>query len=112
MQWEPVHVAPRQFIEDERPGGIRVQYGAGVVQVLKQPRIRNDSIVEEGLRCSNGRCEAANTVVPLVSVTRLEVRTTDVGKTIIAIVGTSALIVGAIAIKKAFDCWGLLAPTC
>ena len=52
MTWRPIAVSPRQVIEEEQPSSVRVTQPDGILIVLHDPAIRNDSIVgtdEEGV---------------------------------------------------------------
>lgn len=42
--WQPVTVSPRQFVEDEQPGHIRISQGDDEELELRNPRIEGDSL--------------------------------------------------------------------
>jgi hypothetical protein len=49
--WVPTAVSPRQLIEAERPGRIRISRGDGTDLVVRDPSIKNDSIAALSEEC-------------------------------------------------------------
>jgi hypothetical protein len=93
-RWEPITIAPRQFIESAHPKTVRVWYEDGDSRVLRRPVVQNDSIVEVGERCTNGRCEILSRTAPLDGITELEVPNID--NTPFVVVGAATLVFMAI----------------
>ena len=84
--WRPITVSPQQLIEAEQPSSVRVTQPDGVQVVLKDPAIRNDSIVGTDREGFLRHAEADGL--------RLEVKRFSIGKTI-GLVGVAMVSVAA-----------------
>ena len=80
--WQPATVSPRQFIEEEQPGQIRIVQADGERMELRNPRIESDSLtarIFSNLRTGTVR-------IALADITAVEWRRLHVGKTVLAMV--------------------------
>ena len=87
--WTTQEVSPQQVIGEEQPDMVRVTLTDGSQVEVYQPRVSGDTLM--GLR------EGQQVSIPLASVTQLELREGDTGKSIAAagiVVGVGALLVG------------------
>lgn len=84
--WQPAMVAPRDLISEEAPSSVRVTKTGGDVVTIKDPIIRNDSIVsaEVGLG-------TVGIGVATADINALEVRRLNTGRTL-AFVGVAVAI--------------------
>ena len=84
--WRVQPVAPEQLVESQRPSKIRVETTQHEKLVLKQPFVRDDSLM--------GYADGRATRIPLDQIVRVEKKQTDpakVGVLVVAIVGLIAL---------------------
>jgi len=86
--WEVPPVAPAQFVAEEQPSKIRVTTADTHMLVLKNPIVRNDSI----LGGTSGQMKG----VPLGEVRRVETRKIQVDKTVMLAVGIAAAIAATV----------------
>lgn len=93
--WQLTTVSPRQVVEAEQPSSVRITQPDGTQVVLKDPAIRNDSIV--------GTDEAGMVKQAALDDGVLEVRRLSVGKTIGLSIGLAALTAGILALKFLLD---------
>ena len=71
--WQPATVGPRQFIEEEEPGHIRIVQADGERMELRNPRVEADSLtarVSSNLR--TGTVRIALTDISVVEARRLK----------------------------------------
>ena len=86
--WHPTTASPRSLIEDEDPSALRVTQANGLAVTVKDPMIRNDSLV-------SGTSGVTGPVgVPTGDIQSVEVRRFDKGKTVGFVIG---LIAAAVA---------------
>ena len=92
--WQPVQVSPREFIEVEAPGAVRVQDIKGDWKMLTKPSIQGDSILAlETVRREGSRTASMLLRTALTDVTGMETRRVAVGRTIAATILFPPLIV-------------------
>ena len=76
--WQPATVGPRQFIEEERPGQIRIVQTDGEQMELRNPRIEADSLTA---RIST-RLRTGNVRIALSDIDSIEARRFSVARTL------------------------------
>ncbi len=80
--WQPVTASPRQFVEEEQPGHIRISQADDEELELRNPRVEGDSLA--------ARISTYNRTgivrIALADITAVEWRRLQVGKTVWAIV--------------------------
>ena len=89
MSWQTQEITPEQVLAEKQPDKVRVTLTDGSQVEVYQPRVSGDTLM--GLR------EGQQVSIPLASVTQLELREGDTGKSIAAagiVVGVGALLVG------------------
>ena len=98
--WQPSPRSPREVLSAEDPGPVRITTTDGRVVVVDEPRVQDGSIVGLSERCRATRgaelrseCEMRLAIVAsLDEVRSLEVRETDVTRTVVLVgVGGVAL---------------------
>lgn len=99
MTWQPVSVAPADFIRDQRPEQVRVWTDGASVKRLRSPRVMDNAIEGQvyGMRETTDR-------VRVDAITLMEIREFSLGRTI----GTlgffgSALVI--LAVAQAYSEW-------
>jgi hypothetical protein len=80
--WQPATVSPRQFIEEEQPGQIRIVQADGERMELRNPRIESDSLTARIF----SRLRTGTVRIALADITAVESRRLQVGKTVLAMV--------------------------
>ena len=80
--WQPAITGPETLIPAERPASVRVTLSDGVTLTVKDPIMRNDSIVPNG---------AAGTAVAASDIRLFEVQRFSAKKTLVFIVGAVVL---------------------
>ena len=98
--WRPVTVGPRQLIEEEQPGFIRIVQADGTRLELKDPSVASDSVTAVFRLRTTSRAFREDTIrISLADVTAVEVRRLSVTRTIllgVAIpVGVAAVMLAA-----------------
>ena len=93
--WQPVTVGPRQLIEEEQPGQIRILQTDGMQVLLDGPTIRDDSIV--GIP---GRLRTATIRIALSDIGSVEVRRISTPKTVGTVVLTAAFVLAIASPKR------------
>jgi hypothetical protein len=95
--WRPVTLSPRQLIEEQRPGVIRVIQADGTRLDLRNPSIHSDSVTAVFRVRASSRVFRQDTIrISLVDVTAVEVRRLSVTRTILLIpVGGLAVMLAA-----------------
>ncbi len=99
--WQVQPVAPAQFVADEQPSQIRVTTADTHTLVLKNPIVRNDSIL--------GRASGQMKGAPLGEVRQVETLKIQVDRTVMLVVGFAAAIGMAAVVANADyvgDSWG------
>ena len=97
MTWRPVQVSPREFIEVEAPGSVRVQDVNGDWKTLTSPRIEGDSIVAlETVQLERARRVSMLFYTALVDVTDMETRRLNGGLTVGVILLTPIALVALV----------------
>jgi hypothetical protein len=99
--WQVQPVAPAQFVADEQPSQIRVTTADTHKLVLKNPIVRNDSIL--------GRASGQMKGAPLGEVRQVETLKIQVDRTVMLVVGFAAAIGMAAVVANADyvgDSWG------
>ena len=93
--WKKPDVPPEQVITEKRPDHVRVIQSNQAELELWNPQISNDSLVGQVQRSDSTNFSG----VPLANVKEVQVRGVSAGKTVLLIagVGVTALIIGAIA---------------
>ncbi len=89
MSWQTQEASPEQVLAEDEPDKVRVTLTDGSQLEVYQPSVSGDTLT--GLR------EGEQVSIPLASVTQLELREGDTGKSIAAagiVVGVGALLVG------------------
>ena len=81
--WRPTTVSPQQLIPEERPSHVRVTLTDGETVTVKDPTMRNDSIV--GVTDAVGALMTRPVGVASRDVRLLEVRRLSVNKNIVAV---------------------------
>ena len=110
--WRPSPIEPRQLIEVERANPIRLTRPDGTSVVVRNPRIKNDSIAFVSGVCRRlpGRGAAryvcpTTSLISLDDVSVVEVRQAASGNNpTIALVLLAGLVL--IVLKSGFDSWG------
>ena len=90
--WQAVTVSPREFIEDEHPGRIRILQADGTRVELRAPRIETDSLTA---RIST-RLRTGFVRIALSDIAAVEARRISTPKTLAAVVLTGAGVVVAL----------------
>ena len=104
--WRPTPVSPQQLIPEEQPSPVRVTLTNGATLTIKDPTMRNDSIV--GVTDADGALRTSAVGVASRDVRLLEVRRLSVTKNIVLAV---PLILVAAAIIFVITCEeGCLSP--
>ncbi len=91
VTWRPVTAStasPRQLIEEERPGLVRIVLVDGTQQVLRQPHVESDSVIAvvRSRSLSTG-LESMDTVrIALTDVAAVETQSFSAGRTVLAVV--------------------------
>ena len=98
--WRPVTIGPRQLIEREQPGSIRIVHADGTRLDLKNPSVVSDSVTAVfRVRTSSREFRQDTIRIALADVTAVEVRRLSVTRTIllgVAIpVGVAAVMLAA-----------------
>lgn len=117
VTWRPSMVEPRQLLGQEMPASIRVQTVDGREVVARSPRIVRDTIVGGVETCrpdhysqTGASCEVRDMpVAALADIQRIEVRRVDAGRTVLGVLGTSALLAGVFVLILAANyefSWG------
>ena len=106
--WQPTTVSPQQLIPEEQPSPVRVTLTNGETVTIKDPTMRNDSIV--GVTDADGAQRTSAVGVALRDARLLEVQHFSVGKTVGLVFGTAvgltAFVIGAgyVILCKVGDC--------
>ena len=95
--WRPTTVSPQQLIPEERPSRVRVTLTDGETVTVKDPTMRNDSIV--GVTDAVGALMTRPVGVASQDVRLLEVRRLSVTKSVL----TSAAIAAFVSSAPYFD---------
>ncbi len=103
--WQPTTVSPQQLIPEEQPSPVRFTLTNGETVTIKDPTMRNDSIV--GVTDADGALRTSAVGVALRDVRSLEVRHFSVAKTTILAVPLIGLVVYVVVMAD-FEC--LLGP--
>ena len=98
--WRPTTVSPQQLIPEEQPSPVRFTLTNGETVTIKDPTMRNDSIV--GVTDADGALRTSAVGVALRDVRLLEVRHFSVAKTIILAVPFIGLAVWVVAAANYF----------
>ena len=95
--WRPTTVSPQQLIPEERPSRVRVTLTDGETVTVKDPTMRNDSIV--GVTDAVGALMTRPVGVASRDVRLLEVRRLSVTKSVL----TSAAVAAFVSFAPYFD---------
>ena len=100
--WQPTTVSPRQFIEEEQPGKIRILQADGEQVEIRNPGVETDSI---SFRVSSGLFGSETVRIALSDVSTVEVQRFSIGKTVaLVVLAPVGLVVIAVLICAADDC--------
>ena len=108
QSWQPTTVSPQQLIPEEQPSPVRVTLTNGETVTIKDPTMRNDSIV--GVTDADGALRTSAVGVALRDVRLLEVQHFSVTKTVGLVFGTAvglaAVVIGLgyVILCKVGDC--------
>jgi hypothetical protein len=109
--WRPVTVSPRQLIEDEQPGLIRIVQADGTQLELRNPRLERDSVTAVfSVRLSSGRFVTDTARIALTDVTAVETKRLSIIRTAaLTVVAVPVLFVAVLvtACADPDDCWAL-----
>ena len=85
--WQPATIGPRQFIEEEEPGQIRILQTDGTRMELRDPRVEADSLTARiSSRLRTGTVRIALTDIGAVEARRLKLGATlALGAAVIAV---------------------------
>ena len=90
--WQPVTVSPRQFIEEEQPGQIRILQADGTRMELRDPSIETDSLAAR----VSSRLRTGNVRIALSDIDSVEARRISTPLTTLVVVLTGAGLVAAL----------------
>ncbi len=97
QSWRPTTVSPQQLIPEERPSSVRVTLTNGETVTVRDPTMRNDSIV--GVTDAVGALMTRPVGVASRDVRLLEVRRLSVTKSVL----TSAAVAAFVSFAPYFD---------
>ena len=98
--WQPVTASPRQFVEEEQPGHIRISQGDDEELELRNPRVEGDSLAA---RISTFN-RTGTVRIALTDITAVESRRLQVGKTVLAIVPVLLFLIGPVRLRACDNC--------
>ena len=99
--WQPTTVSPQQLIPEEQPSPVRVTLTNGETVTIKDPTMRNDSIV--GVTDADGALRTSAVGVALRDVRLLEVQRFSPSRTVGVVVLTSAVLAAFALFAPYFD---------
>ena len=100
--WRPTTVSPQQLIPEEQPSSVRATLASGEVITVRDPTMRNDSIV--------GNSDAGSVAVASRDLRLFEVRRVNVEGTIGLVALSTAVLAAVVSIF--IYCKGVDPPAC
>jgi hypothetical protein len=108
-RWSVVSVSPQILVETEHPQTLKIWEKGGNRFLLDAPRVSGDSLSGTMTR---DNIFYPNHSVPLAAIDYVQVKKTDIGKSVLLGVGVFTLVAGAVFVMGTRDMFNDLNRTC